>query len=233
MIHWCWIPNTFLTSSFFPLCLSPCHSPLHRLYLFCVTHSPPSLLITSLHPSFLSLSLPSICNSFFSPLDRMLCCIIKPPLNRRLFFPPLGSWFIQKQVVPREDRSGTGSWGGKDEREREREKERKSFVLWCEHQGEGRLCQIIQSVFAWEAVYSWHLNLVNLRLLSKFLHVIMSRETVRPSSPLSLHLTSPTTNRHALTHMVVLSILWTWHSSAGRECRGGQRETERRRAKNQ
>ena len=31
--------------------------------------------------------------------------------------------------------------------------------------------------------------------------------------------------------MAVLSILWAWHSGAGRECREGQRETERRRAK--
>lgn len=33
------------------------------------------------------------------------------------------------------------------------------------------------------------------------------------------------------THMVVLSILWAWQSSAGRECREGQRETERQRGK--
>lgn len=31
--------------------------------------------------------------------------------------------------------------------------------------------------------------------------------------------------------MLVLSILWAWHSCAGRECRGGQRGTERQRAK--
>lgn len=70
---------------------------------------------------------------------------------------------------------------------------------WCEHQGESRLCQISKSVFAREAGYSWHLNLVNMRLLSRYVHVILSRETVRQSSSLSLHLTSPH-SQQARTH---------------------------------
>lgn len=190
-------------------------------------HLAPSLVLFSLLARHLQL---------FFLLDRMLCCIIRAPLNRHLFslqavdssrnrlFP--GKTGAGQEVVEERMREGGGG-------EREKEGEGESFVLWREPQGESNLCQIEcvctgSRLFVAFEPREYEASVKICKICMRLRHVKNSKTV---SSPLSLHLTSPTTARHALTHMAVLSILWAWHSSAGRECREGQRETERRRAK--
>lgn len=164
MIHKCWPLGTFLT----PFLLRP------SLYFFpCITHharSPPRFSCTLpplsprlLHPFFPSPpSSPTICtalNIIF--VDRMPRCITEP-VTEQSALSSAASWFIQKQVVPGEDRSRTGSGGGGGE-------------------GEGRPRQNSMSVLAWFRLRGkWDTN------ICMWLH----HETVLPR--LSCHLTSVT-----------------------------------------
>ncbi len=108
---------TAIISSFFSV--SPCYYPLHPLYLFFVTHS--SLSSSPRSISRLALHLHLYLFSF----RQDVVLYNQATIEEAAFF-SAGSWFIQKQVVPGEDMSGTGSFGGKDDK-----KEREREILLC------------------------------------------------------------------------------------------------------